>query len=57
MQLNDPTKYALAKTFTELAIQNGLLNHCEDATEAANEVTTFFNTVMDTIGSATSNKQ
>ena len=57
MPLNDTTKYALAKTFTELAIQNGLLNHCEDATEAANEVTTFFNTIMATIGSATSNKQ
>lgn len=49
MNLTENAKYTLAKSFTELAIQNGLINHYEDAEETAKEVTTFFNTIVDSI--------
>lgn len=49
MHLSDVNKQTLAKDFTELAIQNGLIHPCENAEEAAKEVTTFFKTIIDTI--------
>ena len=55
MILNESTKYILAKTFTELAIQNDLIVKCSDASDTAMEVTTFFNTIMDTIDKETGN--
>lgn len=51
MNIANDAKYVLAKTFTELAIQNGLITCYENATDTANEVATFFNTIIDTIGS------
>lgn len=53
MILNESTKYTLAKTFTELAIQNGLIVKYSEASDTATEVTTFFNTIMDTIDKET----
>ena len=55
MILNESTKFTLAKTFTELAIQNGLIVKCSDASDTANEVTTLFNAIVDTIDKETGN--
>lgn len=41
MHLNETSKYTLAKSFTELAIQNGLINQYADSADTAKEVTTF----------------
>ena len=49
MRLPDNSKYALAKDFTELAIQNGLFEWHENSVDTASEITTFFNTIIDTI--------
>lgn len=49
MHLPNNTKLSFAKTFTELAIQNDLITRCSNASDTANEVTTFFNTIIDTI--------
>lgn len=49
MAITDPKKYDLAKSFTELAIQNGLIIKCSNATDTAKQVTTFFKTVMETL--------
>lgn len=35
MGVNESSKYTLAKVFTELAIQNDLISHCEDAEHTA----------------------
>lgn len=57
MSLNDNAKYTLAKSFTELAIQNGLIVHYDDSADTAKEVTTFFKTIIDTIDSDSNNQQ
>ena len=51
MGVNESAKYQLAKTFTELAIQNNLID--KHATETAKEVTNFFNTIVKTINKPT----
>ena len=56
MCLSDNTKYALAKNFTELAIQNGLFECHKNAADTASERTTFFNTIVDTIEGNTDNQ-
>ncbi|MFR4634092.1 MAG: hypothetical protein ACLT8I_16465 [Blautia faecis] len=43
MGVNESAKYQLAKTFTELAIQNDLIDKRATATATAEEVTNFFN--------------
>lgn len=48
--LNSTTKYQLAKSFTELAIQNNLISKCEDSESAAKEVARFFDTIAANIG-------
>ena len=53
MILNESTKYTLAKTFTELAIQNDLIVKCSDASDTAKVVTTFFNTILVSIDKET----
>lgn len=53
MQLNPSNVNQLAATFTELAIQNGLIPKCRTATENAKEVTKFFNTIVETINKST----
>lgn len=42
MGVNESAKYQLAKTFTELAIQNDLIDKRATATATAEEVTNFF---------------
>lgn len=49
MYFNNDGKCLYAKAFTELAIQNGLIIPRESAADTAVEVTTFFNTIIDTI--------
>ena len=39
-------KYSLAQSFTELAIQNGLIIPCDDPVDTAKQVTAFFNAVV-----------
>ena len=53
MPITQSAKNQLAKTFTELAIQNGLIARCENARETAKEVTCFFNTIVKTINDST----
>ena len=53
MNISNDAKYTLAKTFTELAIQNGLIRANNNAADTANEVTTFFNSIIENIGSNT----
>lgn len=50
MSLNDTAKYNLAKSFTELAIQNNLFTPYENASETAKDIVDFFNTVLETVG-------
>lgn len=50
MNLNSTVKYQLAKSFTELAIQNNLINKCENSESTAKEVACFFDTIIDNIG-------
>lgn len=52
MNIADTSKYQLAKSFTELAIQNNLINTYEDSESTAKEVARFFDTIMDNIGNA-----
>ena len=53
MNISNEAKSTLAKTFTELAIQNGLIRVNNNAADTANEVTTFFNSIIENIGSNT----
>lgn len=57
MYLNETSKYTLAKSFTELAIQNWLINQYADSADTAKEVTTFFRTIIDTIDKDDSDNQ
>ena len=49
MKLTDSDKILFAKTFTELAIQNGLLHRRTDSEATAKELTDFFHTVYETL--------
>lgn len=49
MQLTDKDKYVLAKSFTELAIQNGVFNKYADPSDTAKEVSEFFNTIVENV--------
>ena len=57
MPMNYNEKYILAKSFTELAIQNGLISQCVNSVKTAEEVTTFFKTIIDTIDKNDSDNQ
>lgn len=48
--LTDNAKLQLAKSFTELALQNNLIDKYEDSSRTAEEVTRFFDTVFHTLG-------
>ena len=52
MSVNESAKYQLAKTFTELAIQNNLIAKYATAAETAKGVTSFFNTIVETINNS-----
>lgn len=49
MILTESNKLTIAKSFTELAIQNGLFHYNEDSAKTATEVAKFFNTVADSL--------
>lgn len=49
--LNNEAKIEFAKSFTELAIQNNLFTSCENSADTAKQITTFFNTVVNFLGS------
>ncbi len=51
--LTDNFKLGLAKSITELAIQNDLFIRSDDPTEMAKDITTFFKTVFETADSDT----
>lgn len=46
--LKDSYKIELAKSFTELAIQNGLFSQQTDPKSTATQITDFFKTVYET---------
>lgn len=50
LALNDTAKYQLAKSLTELAIQNNLITKYEDSAKTAEETVKFFDTITNTIG-------
>lgn len=49
LNLNDNAKFELAKSFTELAIQNNLFLKSDDSAIVAEDIVTFFNVIVDTI--------
>jgi hypothetical protein len=49
-ELTDTYKCQLAKSLTELAIQNGLICQHENSVRTAEEVTHFFDTIVNTVG-------
>lgn len=42
-------KYLAAKSFTELAIQNNLIDIASNSSDTAKNIATFFNTIMENI--------
>lgn len=56
INISDTAKYQLAKSFTELAIQNDLINRYEDSESTAQEVVRFFDTIFDNIGKSDNNE-
>ena len=48
MEINSD-KYTLAKSLTELAIQNNLINQCAETEDTAKEIATFFNAIVSNI--------
>lgn len=50
-KLNDNYKHSLAKTFTELAIQNNLISLQGCAEDTANEVCNFYKTIFENLSS------
>lgn len=56
MSISDTAKYQLAKSFTELAIQNDLISKYEDSESTAQEVVCFFDTIFDNIGKSDNNE-
>lgn len=51
VKLTDNYKLNLAKTVTELAIQNGFFVRSDDPAEMAEDITKFFKTVFETADS------
>ena len=49
VKLNDNAKISTAKTFTELAIQNGLIMQHGTNKETAEEIALFFETIIQTL--------
>ncbi len=50
LPLNDTAKYQLAKSLTELAIQNNLITKYEDSAKTAEETVKFFDTITNMVG-------
>ena len=50
LPLNDTAKYQLAKSLTELAIQNNLITKYEDSAKTAEETVKFFDTITSMVG-------
>ncbi len=50
LPLNDTAKYQLAKSLTELAIQNNLITQYEDSAKTAEETVKFFDTITNMVG-------
>ena len=49
--ITDSAKYNLAKSFTELAIQNNLFQRCDNPADTAKAIALFFDTVIRSIDS------
>ncbi len=49
--ITDSAKYSLAKSFTELAIQNNLFMKKENPADTAKDIALFFDTVIRSIDS------
>lgn len=54
MALNNSNKNQLAATFTELAIQNGLIRKTTTSTGNAKEIASFYNTIVEHLGKSSS---
>ncbi len=53
-ELDTNAKYNLAKSLTELAIQNNLISKYANSADTAKEVSKFFDTVFATVGESES---
>lgn len=49
MAINETWKNQVAKSFTEVAMQNDLIRKCATATETATEVAIFYNTIVENL--------
>lgn len=49
--ISDNAKYNLAKSFTELAIQNDLFTRYENPADTAKDIALFFDTIIHSIDS------
>lgn len=56
MAVNETWKNQVAKSFTEVAMQNDLIRKCATATETATEVAAFYNTIVEKLGNAIEKK-
>ena len=56
MAINETWKNQVAKSFTEVAMQNDSIRKCATATETATEVATFYNTIVEKLGNAIEKK-
>lgn len=50
MHLTESERLSLARSFTELAIQNGLVPKCTTAQSGASQVAKFFNVLINNLG-------
>lgn len=53
IHISENSKISLAKTFTELAIQSNLFIASNNSEDTAQQISKFFNTIVDTIGETT----
>lgn len=53
MTLNETYKNQTAKSFTEVAMQSGLIRKCAAAAETAAEAAIFYNTIVEKLGQTT----
>ncbi len=52
LNLNKDSRYILAKSFTELAIQNGFFHNSDNPADVAKNVALFFDTVAASLDSS-----
>ena len=52
-KISENARFTLAKSFTELAIENNLFIASKNPEDTAKQISNFFNTIVETIGETT----